>query len=75
MTVYDYITKHVGEERLKVMIRAGLISINVLQYKDIFECHIANGRSKRKTAMELGMPESTVGYAVAQMDKEINACN
>lgn len=71
MTTYEYLTKEIGEKRCKELARAGIVSVQVLMYADIYRWHLANGKSRRKTASQFKMPESSVGYAIMRMKKQI----
>ncbi len=71
MTAYEYIRMTLTAEQVSGLAKAGLIAPNTAQYIIIYEWHLSNGRSKKKTAQHFGMKPSTVGYAISQMKKQI----
>lgn len=71
MTTYDYIKGTLTDDQIRGLSRAGIIAPNTAQYIEIYAWHIANGRSKKRTAEHFGLKPSTTAYAISQMNKPI----
>ncbi len=71
MKTYDYIKQEVTPDRLRTMIAAGLVSAKIGTYYRIYEWHINNGQSKKKTAEHFGLKPSTTAFAIHQMSNNI----
>lgn len=71
MTTYEYLTQEIGLDKVKQLARAGVVNIQVLMYAEIYQWHRENGNSRRRTAQQFKMPESSVGYAIMRMRKQI----
>lgn len=72
MTTYEYITKRIGKERFDEHVRAGIISMNLKVYLQIYEWHMSNGRKRNVTAEHFKVSNGLVGYAVYTMRREVN---
>lgn len=71
MTTYEYITTKITPAQFKEMVRAGIIPIQMATYLQIYEWHIKNGKSQRKTGEHFHMSQQSVGYAVRKMKNKI----
>lgn len=69
MTVFEYMQDN--KNAFHRMAAAGIVSMRLLWYYDIYEWHIANGCSKKGTAEHFGQPQSTIGYAVSRMTQQM----
>ncbi len=71
MTAFELVTSTLTAEQIKQLSHAGIIAPNTAQYIEIYAWHIANGKSKQKTADHFRLKPSTAGYAISQMNKSI----
>ena len=71
MTAYEYIRQTLTDEQVAGLAKAGIIAPNTALYIEIYEWHISNGRSKKKTAEHFRLKPSTTAYAISQMKKQV----
>jgi len=71
MNAFELVNSTLTKDQISRLARAGIIAPNTAQYVEIYAWHIANGRSKQKTAQHFGMKPSTTAYAISQMSKTV----
>ena len=71
MNAFELVTSTLTAEQINRLAHAGIIAPNTAMYIEIYAWHIANGRSKQKTADHFRLKLSTAGYAISQMNKTV----
>lgn len=71
MTAFELVTSTLTAEQINRLAHAGIIAPNTAMYIKIYAWHIANGKSKQKTAEHFRLKPSTAGYAISQMNKTV----
>ena len=71
MNAFELVTSTLTAEQINRLAHAGIFFFNDTATTEIYTWHIANGKSKQKTAEHFRLKLSTAGYAISQMNKTV----
>lgn len=71
MNKAEYIANQLGEDRLKELVRNGLISPQVMTMLEVYQWHVTHGKKREITAEYFKITKDAVSYAVKIMNQSI----